>query len=80
MVFTVGQWKYNIAKLQCFYFLLCPLERKALPNKAKRYVESKGTLNLFPAHHQAHSSQPQGHWEVKFRLLSAKTLLPCVPV
>lgn len=79
MVFTVGKWKCYIAKLQRIYFLLCLLERKALPNKAKRYLEFKATLNLVPAHHQAHSSHPQGHQEVKFRL-SAQTLFPCVPV
>lgn len=79
MVFAVGQRKGNIAKLQCIYFLLRPLERKALPNKRKRYLESKATLNIVPAHHQAHSSHPQGYQEVKFSL-SAKTLLPCVPV
>lgn len=70
--------KQNIAKLQRIYFLLCPLEIKALPNKTQRYSEPKATLNLVPAHHQAHSSHPKGHQEVKFKLLSAKTLFPCV--
>lgn len=62
-----------------FYCVLSKEKLSLIKQRGKGFLESKATLKFVTVYHQVHSSHPQGHYKVKFRL-SAKTLLSCMPV
>jgi len=63
-----------------FYCVLLKEKLSLIKQRCKGFLESNATLKFVTVYHQVCSSHLPGHQKVEFRLLSAKTLLSCMPV